>query len=38
MAIIPYHIKITGFYELTNFNGTLDISLLGVMNPNRLNN
>ncbi|CAD8049450.1 unnamed protein product [Paramecium sonneborni] len=38
MAIIPYHIQITGFYQLTNFVGTLDISLLGVINPNRLNN
>lgn len=38
MAIIPYHIKISGFYELSNFKGTLDISLLGVINPNRQNN
>lgn len=38
MSIIPYHIKVTGFYALTNFVGELDIILLGVINPNRLNN
>lgn len=38
MKIIPYHIIITGFYAITNFTGTLDITLLGVINPNRINN
>ena len=38
MKIIPYHMIITGFYTLTNFTGTLDITLLGVINPNRINN
>jgi hypothetical protein len=36
--ILPRHIIIDGFYEHLAFTGVLDITVFGVINPNRENN
>ena len=35
---MPRHILITGFQERVGFTGDLDITVFGVINPNRFNN
>lgn len=37
-VVRPRFISITGFYEQLGFTGMLDITLFGVINPNRINN